>query len=195
MTPVAHRPVLPTLAEQGSAWPRVQAADRRIAFAPMHAGVLPQVVAVEQSAYSHPWTPGHFRDTLLAGHVAQMLLGEAHPGESAPVLPDGRLLMGYVVAMKGVDEVHLLNITVAPAHQRQGWACFMLDALALWSRAQGAHWLWLEVRRSNEPARALYRRQGFQEVGVRKRYYPSGGPEREDAMVMSLDLRTVQARP
>ena len=54
--------------------------------------------------------------------------------------------------MKGVDEVHLLNITVAPALQRQGWAPLMLEALDGWSRAQGAQWLWLEVRASNERA-------------------------------------------
>ena len=51
--------------------------------------------------------------------------------------------------MKGVDEVHLLNITVAPAFQRQGWAPLMLEALAGWSRGQDAQWLWLEVRASN----------------------------------------------
>ena len=51
--------------------------------------------------------------------------------------------------MKGVDEVHLLNITVAPDYQGQGWGRVMLDALALWARGQGAQWLWLEVRTSN----------------------------------------------
>ncbi|WP_382328630.1 ribosomal protein S18-alanine N-acetyltransferase [Hydrogenophaga sp. UC242_50] len=90
--------------------------------------------------------------------------------------------------MPGVDEVHLLNITVAPAHQRQGWARFMLDALVLWSRGQQAQWLWLEVRQSNEAARRLYERYGFSQVGLRKGYYPDGHLRREDAIVMSLNL-------
>ena len=105
-----------------------------------------------------------------------------------PPRADGRLLLGYLVAMSGVDEVHLLNITVAPSQQRQGWARFLLDALALWSRGQGAQWLWLEVRAGNAPARALYTRYGFQQVGLRRGYYPAGGLQREDAVVMSLSL-------
>ncbi|MCY1373037.1 ribosomal-protein-alanine acetyltransferase [compost metagenome] len=118
-----------------------------------------------------------------------MLLGEALPGEAVhPRRADGRVLLGYLVAMPGVDEVHLLNITVAPAHQRQGWARFMLDALALWSRSQGAQWLWLEVRASNAPARALYEGYGFQQVGMRRGYYPASHFQREDAVVMSLNL-------
>ena len=89
--------------------------------------------------------------------------------------------------MKGVDEVHLLNITVAPAFQRQGWAPLMLDALAGWSRAQGAQWLWLEVRTGNARALHVYERHGFRRVGVRRGYYPAHGG-REDAIVMSLRL-------
>ncbi len=176
---------------QAADWPAAvpTAAERRIAFEPMSEADLDAVQAVEVSAYAHPWSRRHFRDSLRSGHPAMLLLGEALPGEAPhPGCPDGRVLLGYLVAMPGVDEVHLLNITVAPAHQRQGWARFMLDALALWSRGQGAQWLWLEVRQGNLPARALYERQGFAQVGLRKGYYPTGGVEREDAVVMSLNL-------
>ncbi len=117
-------------------------------FEAMTPAWLDAVVRVEQGAYDHPWTQGNFTDSLNAGYQAQLLTG----GNA----PDAELL-GYFVAMKGVDEVHLLNITVAPQHQRQGWARIMLDALAVWSRAQGAQWLWLEVRVSNTRAKAIYR--------------------------------------
>lgn len=164
-------------------------AERRIAFEPMTEADIDAVHAVETSAYGHPWTCKHFRDSLQAGHPAVMLLGEPLPGEHPrPPRADGRWLMGYFVAMPGVDEVHLLNITVSPAHQRQGWARFMLDALRLWSRGQGAQTLWLEVRQSNAPARRLYERCGFQSVGVRRGYYPLSALQREDAIVMSLRL-------
>ena len=150
---------------------------------------LDAVCEVEKSAYTHPWTRKHFADSLASGYPAVMLLGEALPGEAVhPRRADGRVLLGYLVAMPGVDEVHLLNITVAPAHQRQGWARFMLDALALWSRGQGAQALWLEVRQSNAPARRLYERCGFQAVGVRRGYYPLTSLQREDAIVMSLRI-------
>ena len=136
---------------------------------------LPAVLAVEQSVYSHPWTRGNFTDTLAAGHQALCLLG-------------GDELIGYFVAMRGFEEVHLLNITVAPAHQRQGWALVLLDALVLWSRAQGAQWLWLEVRASNTRAQQIYLKRGFGRVGLRKAYYPAGHGLREDAVVMNLRL-------
>jgi len=97
-------------------------------------------------------------------------------------------LLGYFVAMLGVDEAHLLNITVAPAYQRQGWARVLLDALALWARGRGAQWLWLEVRASNLRAQQVYEAHGFRRVGERKRYYPAGHGQREDAVVMSLPL-------
>ena len=153
-------------------------------FEPMTHAALTQVASVEQSAYKYPWTHGNFGDSLNSGYEMQMLVG----GQTNPEL------LGYFVAMKGVDEVHLLNITVAPAHQLQGWGRLMLDALALWSRGQVAQWLWLEVRSSNLHAKALYMRYGFREVGLRKGYYPEGGssllglPAREDAVVMSLSL-------
>jgi ribosomal-protein-alanine N-acetyltransferase len=165
------------------------ATERRVAFEPMTELDLDAVCEVEQSAYAHPWSRKHFADSLVAGYPAVMLLGEPRPGEQAlPCRPDGRLLLGYLVAMHGVDEMHLLNITVAPAHQRQGWARCLLDALCLWSRGLRAQWLWLEVRASNAPARALYAGYGFRPVGVRKGYYPAGAGPREDAVVMSLDL-------
>lgn len=133
------------------------------------------VLEVEQRAYSHPWTRGNFTDALASGYQVQLLMG-------------GEQLLGYFVAMPGVDEAHLLNITVAPQFQGQGWARVLLDALALWARGQGAQWLWLEVRVSNVRARHVYERGGFRHVGVRKRYYPAAGGEREDAVVMSLPL-------
>ena len=153
-------------------------------FEPMTQAALTQVASVEQSAYKYPWTRGNFSDSLNSGYQAQVLLG----GETNPEL------LGYFVAMKGVDETHLLNITVAPKYQLQGWGRLMLDALALWSRGEGAQWLWLEVRTSNAHAKALYLRYGFREVGLRKGYYPEGGTSllgtsaREDAVVMSLAL-------
>jgi [ribosomal protein S18]-alanine N-acetyltransferase len=180
------------------AWPLTMAdpqGQRRLAFEPMGEADLDAVHEVEKMAYAHPWSRRHFADSLASGYPGVMLLAEPLPGEVAlPQRPDGRVLLGYLVAMTGVDEVHLLNITVAPVHQRQGWARFMLDALVHWSRGQGAQWLWLEVRAGNAPARALYVRHGFREVGLRRGYYPAGGLAREDAVVMSLNLQPGESR-
>lgn len=136
---------------------------------------LDALLDVEQQAYTHPWTRGNFIDAMASGYQIQVLLR-------------GEELLGYFVAMQGVDEVHLLNITVAPAFQRQGLAHLLLQALVLWSRSQNAQWLWLEVRVSNTRAREIYEKFGFRRVGERKRYYPAEMGEREDAVVMSIQL-------
>lgn len=142
---------------------------------PMTHAWLDAVASVEQTAYTHPWSRLNFADSLAAGYQAQ-------------VLARGDALLGYFVALHAVDHVHLLNLTVAPPHQRQGWARVLLDALALWSLQKQAQWLWLEVRASNARAQQVYLRRGFVRVGQRKGYYPAPGGKREDALVMSLKL-------
>jgi [ribosomal protein S18]-alanine N-acetyltransferase len=144
-------------------------------FEPLTEARLDEVVAIERLAYDHPWTVGNFSDSLRSGYEAQLLRA-------------GDTVLGYFVAMKGVDEVHLLNITVAPAHQSQGWGRVMLEALALWAKGQGAQWLWLEVRVSNVRALRIYEHHGYRRVGERKGYYPARHGRREDAVVMSLKL-------
>jgi [ribosomal protein S18]-alanine N-acetyltransferase len=141
-------------------------------FEPMRADDLAQVMMIEREAYLWPWSEGNIRDSINQGYCCQ-------------ILRSGDDLLGYFVAMLGVQEVHLLNITVAPEHQRQGWARVMLDALHEWAHTQGAQWVWLEVRVSNERALAIYEHYGFRRVGMRKAYYPLDGLQREDAVVMS----------
>ena len=149
--------------------------DSRVLL-PMGIVHLDAVMAIETAAYAFPWTRGNFVDSLAAGYAAQVLYGA------------GGELLGYFVAMSGVDEMHLLNITTAPAHEHQGHARHMLDALEGLCRQRGALRLWLEVRRSNQRAQSIYRRRGFVEVGVRRGYYPAPQGQREDALVMSLDI-------
>ena len=147
----------------------------QVRFEPLAESRLDEIVAIEGRAYDHPWTRGNFADSLRSGYQAQALVA-------------GATVLGYFVAMKGVDEVHLLNITVAPEYQSQGWGRLMLDAIALWARGQGAQWLWLEVRVSNARAQRIYERHGYRRVAERKGYYPAAGGQREDAIVMSLKL-------
>ena len=144
----------------------------------MRTADLDAVVALEQRAYSFPWSRGNFTDSLAAGYLARVL---ECPQEG---------LLGYWVAMAGVDELHLLNITVHPGHQGRGLGSALLDEVVAEGRRRGLASLWLEVRRSNARAQALYRRRGFAEVGLRRGYYPAAG-RREDAIVMSRALGPV----
>jgi ribosomal-protein-alanine N-acetyltransferase len=133
---------------------------------------LDQVMAVEVQAYAFPWSRGNFVDSLAAGYLALCL-----------VTPQGELL-GYLVAMPGFEEWHLLNIAVAPGHQGQGHALALLDALKEQAQRTRAGVIWLEVRPSNQRARQIYERYGFVQVGRRKDYYPDHGGQREDALVL-----------
>lgn len=151
-----------------------------VRHAPWSDGWFDDVLAIEQSAYSHPWTPGNFRDSVAAGYHLDLLLVQDQGQER---------VAGYLVAMEGVEEVHLLNITVAPAWQGHGLGTRLLNALCVWSRQRQAQWLWLEVRASNTHAQQVYQHFGFKRVGERKHYYPLAPGRREDAVVMSLLLR------
>ena len=153
-------------------------------FEPLTALWLDEVMQIEQQAYAHSWSRANFADSIQTGYQMQVLTAFAAFGN------DKQPILGYFVAMKGFEEVHLLNITVAPEHQGHGWARAMLEALAVWSRGQAAEWLWLEVRASNTRALKVYKDHGFNLVSVRQDYYPAGPKAngREDAIVMSLKL-------
>ncbi len=151
---------------------RLDTAPRR---RPMVLADVAAVMAIETTAYSHPWSRGNFIDSLAAGYLAEVL--EAGDGT----------LAGYFVALPGVDELHLLNITVAPGWQGCGHGQALLAAVRAHAEQRGLRAVWLEVRKSNLRAQALYRRSGFVDVGTRRGYYPAVGG-REDAAVMSLPL-------
>jgi ribosomal-protein-alanine N-acetyltransferase len=136
---------------------------------------LDAVMAIEVRCYSHPWSRGNFEDSLRAGYSAEA----ACPVDGA----DAGRLLAYRIAMSALDEVHLLNLTVAPEAQRRGLARQALERLRAEASAAGATSLWLEVRASNLRAQAVYAAAGYAEVGRRRGYYPAAGP-REDAVLM-----------
>lgn len=165
-----------------NAVPRPASARDPLSLEPMTAARLNEVAHIEKRAYTHPWSSGNFADSLRAGYHACVLL-------------QSEQMLGYFVLMKGFNETHLLNITVAPEAQGQGHARRMLHEVVAWSARQGAHWLWLEVRVSNARARHIYERYGFKETGVRRNYYPLAPFKREDAVVMNLPLSAEPRAP
>lgn len=140
---------------------------------------IPEVTAMERLACAHPlhaWTDDNYRSSLRAGYWARVRCAAA----------TGRIV-AVCVAMDGVDEVHLLNIAVAREQHGQGHAQALLRALYARCHERRAEALWLEVRPSNQRARALYLREGFVDIGVRKHYYPAA-TGREDAVVMRREI-------
>lgn len=141
---------------------------------PLYGVDIAAVIEVEQAAYAYPWTPGMFRDCLEAGYVCW-------------VASDGERLVGHGVLSLVLDECHLLNVCVHPHWRCQGLGRTLLTHLLRIARQRAALKAFLEVRVSNGPAIGLYRSVGFQEVAVRRNYYPKGA-DREDALVMALVL-------
>ena len=144
-------------------------------FRRMREADLPRVMEIERAAFSHPWTEELVRREL--GHEFSTVL-LACGGDSGAV-------QGFAVVWLVHDELHVLNVAVAPEARRRGVARAILDRVEAQGREQGARIAMLEVRRGNAPAIALYRTLGYREVGVRPRYYAEDG---EDALVMDKDL-------
>jgi [ribosomal protein S18]-alanine N-acetyltransferase len=146
-------------------------------IAPMQVVDITAICEIEQVIYEVPWTSGNFRDSLSAGYMGTVISDERSS------------LLGYAMTMKLPDEVHLLNISVAPKFQGKGLGRYYLQWLTQQAVASGAERMLLEVRPSNLTAISLYRSAGFMQVGVRKGYYPKANNQREDALVFSLPLR------
>jgi ribosomal-protein-alanine N-acetyltransferase len=148
----------------------------RLNYEPMRESDIDEVVALEESVYPYPWSRGNFADSLASGYHAWVLRNQSMQ------------LMGYFLVMQMVDEAHLLNVAVAQEWQGQGLGRFLLNQSVACSRGLGLESMLLEVRPSNTRALELYERYGFEQIGRRKGYYPAGGQQREDAIVMRYRL-------
>ncbi|WP_096527392.1 ribosomal protein S18-alanine N-acetyltransferase [Candidatus Nitrosoglobus terrae] len=135
---------------------------------------LERVSAIEQATSISPWTYGTFVDCLYAGYEAWVY---------------GRRdkIYGYGVVAVKASEAHILNICVHPDYQHQGCGRYILHHLLKISSKLGADVIFLEVRPSNYRALCLYHKFGFNEVGIRRGYYPAR-KGREDALLLALYL-------
>ena len=137
---------------------------------------LSMVSDIERRSYEFPWSHGVFRDCLLAGY-------------QNIVLVRGDVVAGYGVLSVAAGEAHILNVCVDPAHRSHGYGESLLDEMLFRARAASVRQVFLEVRPSNKPALALYRKKGFHKVAERPAYYQAHDG-REDAAVLSKKLVT-----
>jgi ribosomal-protein-alanine N-acetyltransferase len=136
---------------------------------------LDAIVEVEQASFPSPWTRAAFADELDRPWARLEVLRH---------VPTGRIV-AYCNYWLVADELQILNVAVRPEARRQGHAARLLDHVVAVARETRVRVISLEVRVSNTPAAALYRRLGFREVGVRPKYYANNG---EDALLMDLEL-------
>ena len=140
----------------------------------MGAPDLEAVMGIENAVYTHPWSRGNFVDSLGAGYQCW-------------VMECGGEIAGYCIVAIAAGEAHLLNLSIAAGWQRRGLGLQLLQFVLGLARECAVTRIFLEVRVSNAPARNLYARAGFREIGVRPGYYPAF-TGREDARVLEFVL-------
>ena len=135
---------------------------------------LDNIIAIEESVYPFPWTRGIFHDCLNVGYLCWLLEVDEK-------------IVAYAVMSFAVGEAHLLTIVVAKDEQGKGYGKKMLNEMIQRASYDNGKTMYLEVRTSNKTAIQLYHQRGFNELGIRKNYYPSNNG-REDALIFALDL-------
>jgi len=153
--------------------------EPRIEILPMHPDDLDDVLAIEGRVCPFPWGRNNFIDSITSGYPCRVCR------------VDGEVV-GYFVLMMAVDDAHLLSISVGEKRQRMGFGARLLRMAMRVARERGAKTMLLEVRPSNAKALTMYRHFGFQQIGVRRGYYPAEGG-REDAWVLTHALVEVSA--
>jgi ribosomal-protein-alanine N-acetyltransferase len=151
-----------------------ESAASHMTVRPATAADLDRITEIERASFSDPWTRRAF----------QGLLGDRRVFFAVACLPRG-VVAGYVAAWFVGDEGEIANLAVAPEARGKHLGAFLLDDAIRAARAQGVSSIYLEVRDSNERARALYTSRGFVVVGRRRHYYRR---PTEDALVLRLVL-------
>ena len=140
---------------------------------PMDRSHIEQIAALERQCFSTPWSEAALEEELY-NPQASFIVAEG-PGEQ---------VLGYAGLQVILDEGYIANIAVRPDVRRQGIAGALLDVYCRFGQVNLA-FLTLEVRASNAPAIALYRKYGFQQAGLRKNYYDR---PREDGVIMTREF-------
>lgn len=137
---------------------------------------LPEVVAIERASFPNPWTGPLFLQELQVGFSRTVVARDA----------DGAIA-GYLCRWLVADEIHVLNVAVAPSVRGQGLGAALMRHVLDEAAVCRVTAVTLEVRRSNAAGRRLYDSFGFEEVGSRPNYYGRG----EDALILRLALDDV----
>ena len=134
---------------------------------------LAAIAALEKLCFSDPWS-----ENSIAGELNNRL------SYWLVALEDGEVV-GYIGSQSVLGESDMMNVAVHPDHRRKGIAEALIDALSAGLRERGNVCLTLEVRASNDPAKALYEKLGFIQVGRRPNYYRN---PKEDALILRKAL-------
>jgi len=138
---------------------------------------LPRILEIERLAFPSPWSLASFERELTLP-FSRVMVATPQTGSSN----DGSSIVGFLCRWLIADECHILNIAVHPDSRRLGIGTVLIAEAVNEAKSTGAGVVTLEVRRSNLPARQLYRKFEFEERRLRRHYYGPG----EDAIIMEL---------
>lgn len=141
---------------------------------------LSDIVKVEEACFSAPWTRTMLETEMSGNQFAHFLVAKQAVQEGSSTSP----IIGYLCFWIVFEEVRFMNLAVIESMRRRGVARSLVVTALQAGLSQSAVRAVLEVRSANEPAQALYRRLGFQRVGVRPKYYTN---PLEDAVLMELE--------
>jgi ribosomal-protein-alanine N-acetyltransferase len=150
--------------------------DTGLWFRRMTLGDVERVMKVEHEVYEFPWTDKIFSDCIRVGYYCWLALQRQN-------------IVGHAVISVSAGESHMLNLSIAREYQRRGFGKEFIEFLVQQAQAKQAQTMLLEVRPSNTAAINCYNSAGFNEIGLRKEYYPA--PEgREDALLFARHIVT-----
>ncbi|MFS8188123.1 ribosomal protein S18-alanine N-acetyltransferase [Rossellomorea marisflavi] len=132
------------------------------------------VMEIEEQSFTVPWSREAFISEMEENHLSMYI-----------VIEDEGQIAGYCGVWIVVDEAHITNVAVLPSHRGKGYGELLMRKIMEMAIESGARVMTLEARVSNVPAQSLYRKLGFQDGGIRKRYYSDN---QEDALVMWVNL-------
>jgi len=157
---------------------------------PAVAADLPAVVAIERDAFSDPWSARSFGSLVARPEVYFVVAEEGSTAGGGGAAGRPGTILGYAVAWFVVEEGEVANIAVHPECRGRGVGASLLDDVLRAAGDRDVTTMFLEVRESNVPARALYTSRGFHPVGRRRNYYRSPV---EDALLLRRELEPAGA--
>ena len=137
---------------------------------------IDDVYKIDEASVPIPWSKASIEEELN-NILAKFIVAK-----------DDEKVVGFAMCWFIMDECHIGNIAILPEYRRKGIATLLLNELLKSTKEHGTNYLLLEVRKSNEPAIALYKKMGFKEFVVRKKYYKNPNGTYEDAIIMDKNI-------
>ena len=143
---------------------------------------IPAAVQIEKQCFSLPWSEKSFEDSIQREDTIFLVCEDVDMAGGEDALPT---IVGYMGLYVSFDEANVTNVAVSPNYRKKGYGEALVLAAKKTAQDAGVEKIFLEVRVSNTPAISLYKKQGFEELGIRKKFYEHPV---EDAYIMMCDL-------